>query len=44
MTKKNNTVSTPELAVELSNFNFDLQDYEEQKMMVMTFNRLNKTD
>lgn len=44
MKKTTQTVSTPELAVELSNFNFSLQDYEDEKMMVMTFNRLNKTD
>lgn len=44
MKKTTTTVAATDLAVELSNFNFDLQDYEEQKMMVMTFNRLNKTD
>lgn len=44
MKKTTQTVSTPELAVELSNFNFSLQDYEDEKMLVMTFNWLNKKD
>ena len=44
MTKKTTSVSTPELAVELSNFNFELKDYKEQKMLVMTFNWRNLED
>ena len=44
MKKTTTTVTATDLAVELSNFNFDLMDYESEKMLVMSFNWTNKKD
>lgn len=41
MAKKTTTTTTTTsatMAVELSNFNFELKDYEKEKMLVMSFN------
>lgn len=43
MKKTTEKVATT-LSVELSNFNFELKDYKEQKMLVMTFNWRNLKD
>lgn len=36
--------NSKELAVELSNFNFELTSYEDEKLLVLSYNWTNKED
>lgn len=43
MTKKTTTTTT-ELSVELANFNFKIENFEDEKMFILSYDWINKGD